>query len=130
MPISSTRVRNGPSVSFGTNVPWKNNLIYLLFIASSMPAYNYVHQIHIYMIQYIVWCTIYIYTRLYGRFAPMLFCLFVSNKRQNYRTDRVQFFCGTSRDPSECSWMIEFSNICSNKIWFMNFFHKICEIFV
>ena len=28
-------------------------------------------------------------------------CLFVSNKRQNGRTDWAQFFCGTSRDPRE-----------------------------
>jgi len=28
-------------------------------------------------------------------------CLFVSNKRQNGRTDRAQILCGTSRDHSE-----------------------------
>ena len=39
-------------------------------------------------------------------------CLFVSNKRQNGWIDRAQFFCGTSRDPREGLWRIEFSKIC------------------
>ena len=39
-------------------------------------------------------------------------CLFVSNKRQNGRTDRAQVFCGSSRDPKEGLWMIKFSKIC------------------
>ena len=46
----------------------------------------------------------------------LLFCLgvwlFLSNKHQNGWTDRAQFFCGTSRDPKEGSWIIEFSKIC------------------
>ena len=33
-------------------------------------------------------------------------------KRQNGWTDRVQIFCGTSRDPREGLWMIKFSKIC------------------
>ena len=39
-------------------------------------------------------------------------CLFVSNKRQNGWTDRVQIFCVTSRNPRESLWSIEFSKIC------------------
>ena len=38
-------------------------------------------------------------------------CLFVSNKRQNGRTDRAQIFCGTSREPREGLWIIKISNI-------------------
>ena len=30
-PISSTRVRNGPSVSFGTNIPWKLENLLIVF---------------------------------------------------------------------------------------------------
>ena len=38
-------------------------------------------------------------------------CPFVSNKRQNGWTDRAQILCGTSHDPREGFWIIEFSNI-------------------
>ena len=37
--------------------------------------------------------------------------MFVSNKRQIDLTDRAQIFCGTSCNPAEGFWMIEFSNI-------------------
>ena len=44
-------------------------------------------------------------------YKEMFVCLFVSKKRQNGWTDRAQIFCGTSRDPREGLWMIEFSKI-------------------
>ena len=59
----------------------------------------------------------------------------LSNKRQNDWTDRAQIFCGTSRDPREDLWMIEFSKICFNKLKiFENFenrnFYKLGELFL
>ena len=36
---------------------------------------------------------------LYINFSCVFVCLFVSNKRQNDRTDRAHNFCGTLRDP-------------------------------
>ena len=66
-------------------------------------------------------------------FACLSVCPFVSNKRQNGWTDRALIFCGTSRDPREGLWMIEFSKIClQQKILkcLKSFFHKSVEFFV
>ena len=41
-----------------------------------------------------------------------VFCLFVSNKPQNGWTDLANQFSGTSRDPREGLYMIEFLKIC------------------
>ena len=57
-------------------------------------------------------------------FACLSVCPFVSNKRQNGWTDRVKICCGTSRDPKEGLWMIEFSRFASNKIRFSKIFLK------
>ena len=35
--------------------------------------------------------------------------MFVSNKRQNRRTDRAQILCGTSHNPREGFWIIKIS---------------------
>ena len=68
------------------------------------------------------------YLSIYG----LSVCLFVSNKRQNGWTDRVQIFCGTSRDHREGLWMIKISNMCFHQnsifIKFLNIL-KIHEIF-
>ena len=50
---------------------------------------------------------IYMYTLL----VWVSVCLYVSNKCQNGWTHRAQIFFGTSRDPREGLWMIEFSKI-------------------
>jgi len=49
---------------------------------------------------------------VYIYFACLSVSLFVSNKGQNDWTDRAQIFCGTSCDPMEGLWMIEFTKIC------------------
>ena len=41
----------------------------------------------------------------------LIFCLFVSNKRQNGLRDRVQIFFGKSYESKECLWMFEFLKI-------------------
>ena len=40
----------------------------------------------------------------------LLVCLFVSNKRQNGRTDRAQISCGITHDPRESLSMIKIKN--------------------
>ena len=54
--------------------------------------------------------------------------MFVSNKRQNGRTDRAQIFCGTSRDYREGLWMIKISNICLHQNSIFITFLKILKI--
>ena len=72
----------------------------------------------------------------FGLSVCLSVCPFVSNKRQNGWTDRPHIFCGTSHDPREGLWMIEFSKIClhQNSVFEnfenpRNFFLKIREIF-
>ena len=55
-------------------------------------------------------------------------CLFLSNKRQNGRTDRAQIFCGTSRDSREGLWIIKISNICLHQNSIVIKFLKILKI--
>ena len=61
--------------------------------------------------------------------------LFVSNKLQNYWTDRAQILCMISHDPKESLWMIKISkislqqNLIFVKFWNPRFFHKIRELF-
>ena len=57
-----------------------------------------------------------------------VFCLFVSNKRQNGWTDRAQIFCGTSRDSREGLWIIKISNICLHQNSIVIKFFKILKI--
>ena len=83
------------------------------------------------------WNTSFWKNHLYINLACLSVCLFVclsfvSNKRQNGWTDRVQIFCGTSRDHRDGLWMIKISNICLHQnsifIKFLKIF-KIHDIF-
>jgi len=72
--------------------------------------------------------SIYLYINLACLSVCFGVCLFVSNKRQNGWTDRVQIFCGTSRDHREGLWMIKISNICLHQNSIFIKFLKILKI--
>ena len=68
-------------------------------------------------------------------FATLGVRLFVSNKRQNGRTDQAQFFVGPLVTPGKMYGRSNFQKFAYNKIRFLkilkihNFFYKIREIF-
>ena len=78
-----------------------------------------------------VWCVTLVrqfFVRIVHLDVLVSVCLFVSNKRQNGRTDRAQIFCGTSRDSREGLWIIKISNICLHQNLIVIKFFKILKI--
>ena len=57
--------------------------------------------------------------------CSLLVCSFVFNKRPNGWTDRAKILCGTSRNPREGLWMIEFFFIKTAKFFGLFLFYNV-----